>query len=410
MKSPVGIDDLNLYASTLSIDFAEIANKRGFDKKLLEQTQFKRRSLLPPFEDPVTLAVNAAKPIVDLVGPNRFDLLIVATESGLDYGKPLSSYVHKYLNLPGSCPNFEIKHACYAGTAGIQMATSWLAGRQAIGNDKKALVIMTDIARRAFGKSWEMSAGSAAVAVSLSFNPGVSEIELESGYAAHEVYDSARPSATVECINPILSLGSYLDLMESAWRDYRTLTQGSILEKHMSYMVFHTPVVNLVQQAHRLLLESEGQDVSEEDARVSFERMVSPSLRYNKELGNVYSASLYAALGGLIDSISGVEAGTRVGLCSYGSGACAQVFSILLKAQAKEIVGQRQIGEGLAKRRSLSFSEYELAELAMEENIVAENYSPNWNLFPGHYETAYNGKDLLVLEKVVDYHRHYRWS
>jgi 3-hydroxy-3-methylglutaryl CoA synthase len=57
--------------------------------------QFVRRSANSPIEDPVTLSVNAAEPIVEAAGPRSFGLLILATETGLDFGKPLSSYVHR---------------------------------------------------------------------------------------------------------------------------------------------------------------------------------------------------------------------------------------------------------------------------------------------------------------------------
>src|SRR5215217_7009405 len=154
MTFAVGIDDLNLYASTLAIDFADIAAARGIPAKDFQHVQFTRRSVVPPYEDPVTLAVNAAKPIVDAAGPNNFELLIVATETGVDYGKPLSSYVHKYLGLEPYCRHFEIKHACYAGTAAIEMATAWVRSLAAPG--KKALVVMTDIARRLFDQPSEV--------------------------------------------------------------------------------------------------------------------------------------------------------------------------------------------------------------------------------------------------------------
>ncbi len=95
----VGIDDLNLYASTLSVEAREIGDARGTSQRDLAKFKLLRRALPPAYEDPVTLAVNAARPIVEQAGRDAFELLIVATESGIDYGKPLSSYVHRYLDL-----------------------------------------------------------------------------------------------------------------------------------------------------------------------------------------------------------------------------------------------------------------------------------------------------------------------
>ena len=84
MAIPVGIDDLNIYASRLSIDFSEIVAARGISDKEYYNVRFTRRSVVPTFEDPVTLAVNAAKPLADSAGPDEFELLIVATETGVD--------------------------------------------------------------------------------------------------------------------------------------------------------------------------------------------------------------------------------------------------------------------------------------------------------------------------------------
>src|SRR5258708_6770251 len=152
----VGIDDIYLYASTLCIDFAKIANHRKYNDKDLHNANFVRRSVLPSYEDPVTLAVNAAKPIVERAGRDAFDLLIVATETGLDYEKSLSTYVHKYLGLNHRCRAFEVKQACYAGTAALQMACSWLRTEP----NKKALIIMTDISRQHFDHVAELALGT----------------------------------------------------------------------------------------------------------------------------------------------------------------------------------------------------------------------------------------------------------
>src|SRR5262245_46848700 len=114
----IGIDDLNVYGSTLAVSAVDIARARGTPERAVTSIGLLRRSLPPSFEDPVTLAVNAALP---LVAGSPIELLVVATESGLDFAKPLGSYVHRYLALPGTCRHVEMKHACYAGTAGLHL-------------------------------------------------------------------------------------------------------------------------------------------------------------------------------------------------------------------------------------------------------------------------------------------------
>jgi 3-hydroxy-3-methylglutaryl CoA synthase len=219
VNEPVGIDDLNVYGSTLSVEFAAIATARARPARELDAVGFERRSITPPYEDPVTLAVNAAWPLVEELGPAAFELLIVATESGLDFGKPLSSYVHRYLGLAPRCRNLEVKHACYGGTAAVQLAAAWVRSGEVPGG--RALVVMTDTARRHFGDPAELTAGSGAVAVTVTARPRVLEIEPGSGYASREVYDVARPTFIDEWGDPVLSLAAYFDLVEEAWAGYQ---------------------------------------------------------------------------------------------------------------------------------------------------------------------------------------------
>lgn len=408
MATRVGIDDLNLYASTLAVDFADIATARGSSAKELRNIGFRSRSVLPSFEDQVTLAVNAAKPIVETAGPDGFELLIVATETGLDGAKSLSTYVHKYLGLGHRCRNFEVKLACYAGTASLQMAAAWVRSGAAPG--KKALVVMSDIGRQHFHELAELSVGAGAVALSVAAEPRVFELELPGSQVSREVYDTARPAPNFEWIDPPTSLGSYLDLLEMAWEDFRCSTGSIPFEDYFKYMVYHTPLVSLTKQAHQLLLDSaEGGvgGVTKAEVEASFERMVGPSLTYNQELGNTYSGSLYAGLAGVLECAPTIQAGDRVGCFSYGSGACAELFSGLVQPEAQSVIAARQIGARLAARRKVGVAEY---EAAADCGLPLEQFAPDWSLLPGHYEQAYQGKGLLVLQAVDNYYRTYKFS
>ena len=125
-----------------------------------------------PYEDPISNAVNAAKPIIDSLSEeerNRIDMVITCTESGIDFGKSMSTYIHHYLGLNRNCRLFELKNACYSGVAGFQMAVNFILSQASPG--RKALVIATDIMRMsAVDGSMEMSfaepsTGSGAVAM-----------------------------------------------------------------------------------------------------------------------------------------------------------------------------------------------------------------------------------------------------
>ncbi len=394
MNVRIGIDDLNVYGSTLCVDALDLAAARGTPASAMASIGLQRRSLAPSFEDPVTLAVNAARPLV--AGP-AIGLLVVATESGIDFAKPASSYVHHWLGLPSGCRHIEVKHACYGGTAALQLASAWVRER----TDRRALVIMTDMARKLFGDPAEPAEGAGAVAMVVSAHPRVLALDPWSGVAAREIYDVMRPTPTREVIHSALSLAAYLDLLEVAWDGYAAAAGPEAWDR-LARICYHTPVTPLVRQAHGLLVETVRPEGSEADAARSFEEMVAPSHRYTRELGNTYSACLYAALAGLVDSgFTG-----RTGLYSYGSGSCAEFFSGVVGERAAEIVGRHGIAASLAARRRVDVATYERIVLETELAFTEPEHVPDRRAF----EDLYRGSGRLVLDSVRAHYRAYAWS
>ena len=58
---PYGIEKISFYPGTLSLDFRFLAESRDRNEDLpvINELMIKERSLLPLWEDPVTMAVNA---------------------------------------------------------------------------------------------------------------------------------------------------------------------------------------------------------------------------------------------------------------------------------------------------------------------------------------------------------------
>ena len=272
---PVGIDDLNLYAarsrSTTPTSGGPAAPRATSTSSASSGGRSRPRS-----RTPVTLAVNAARPLVEAAGPDAFELLIVATESGFDFGKPLSSYVHRHLGLGRRCRNLEVKHACYGGTASLQLAAGWL--RSGVARGKRALVVTTDLPGNQFGEPAEMTPGTGAVALSLAEEPRVLELDRASGLrgARGLRHRAARPRPG-HWVDEVLSLGAYLDLLEDAYAHYRAQVPGDVL-RDFDHVVYHMPVETLVRKAHGVLLEADDPDATADAAAASFERMVAPSL------------------------------------------------------------------------------------------------------------------------------------
>ncbi|MGZ4060703.1 MAG: hydroxymethylglutaryl-CoA synthase family protein, partial [Bacteroidia bacterium] len=123
-----GIEKIRVYPTALQLDLEVLAKERGYDvAHMKKELMVEKRGVNPPWEDTVTMAVNAAKPMLSQEDIDSIGLLILATETGLDHEKSLSSWVFHYLGLPSACRHFEVKIACYSGTAALKMAVSWLS-------------------------------------------------------------------------------------------------------------------------------------------------------------------------------------------------------------------------------------------------------------------------------------------
>lgn len=406
MDRPIGIDDINLYAGRFAVDFESIARARGLSARELDVVQFRRRSVTTPSEDPVTLAATAALPLVEAAGRDQFGLLIAATESGLDYGKPLSSYIHRHLGLSARCRHLELKYACYGGTAAIHFAVSWLRSEAAPG--QKALVVMSDLARRHVGDPAELSAGSGAVAVVVSAEPRILRIESSGGYACREIYDVARPTPVGEWGDPVLSLAAYLDLLEEAWADFQQRSASSLsLDRRFRYMLYHTPLLSLVRQAHGVLLQAQDDCLEAAAMQESFDRMVAPAFGFARELANVYSGSVYCLLAGLVEHAPDLSPGATVGIYSYGSGSCAGIYGGIIADQARSTVARHCIGARLDRRRTVDVDEYERLARETDVMLTSRDYEPADD--SARDEGTSLGESRLVLERIRNHHRQYAW-
>ncbi len=118
-------------------------------------------------------------------------MLLVATETGVDHAKPVSIFVHDLLGIGRRCRVYELKHACYAGTAALMTAADWV--RAGGGRARRALVIAADIARYEIGSPGEPTQGAGAVAMLVGRAPQALVLSEQSGTYAGNVHDFWRP-------------------------------------------------------------------------------------------------------------------------------------------------------------------------------------------------------------------------
>lgn len=408
----VGIEAINFYGGRTFLDIRALFEARKLDMRRFDNLMLHRKSIALPCEDPVSFSVNAAKPLLDRLNAEekgRIELLITATESGIDFGKSLSTYVHHHLGLNRTCRLFEVKQACYGGTAALQMAAGWIASNASPG--AKALVVATDIGRATLkGNYVEPSQGAGAVAMLVGGQPDILEMDFgANGYHGYEVMDTCRPTPEIETGDSDLSLLSYLECLEHSYATYAAKVEGTDFAETFDYLAFHTPFPGMVKGAHRMMMrkfKKAPPAISDAD----FERRVTPSLRYCSQIGNIYSATVYLALCGLIDGV-GLTSPKRVGLYSYGSGCCGEFFSgIITPASAAKLAPLRKM-ESLADRQELTVAEYDsLLDRSAEWAFGTKDKVVNISPYKAIHDRVVAGRGLLMLKQISNYHREYEWS
>jgi polyketide biosynthesis 3-hydroxy-3-methylglutaryl-CoA synthase-like enzyme PksG len=414
----VGIESMNVFAGTACLDVSGLARHRGLDMSRFENLLMSEKSVALPYEDPISFGVNAAKPLVDALSAeekDRIEMLITCTESSFDFGKSMSTYCHDLLGLNRNCRLFELKNACYSGAAGLQMAINFVLSNTSPGG--KVLVIATDISRfmvaeggDALSADWsfaEPTGGGGAVAMLVSDRPYVFQIDIgANGYYGYEVMDTCRPSADSEAGDTDLSLLSYLDCCEHAYREYAQRVDGADFAQTFAYLAFHTPFGGMVKGAHRnimrKLLKARPAEIEED-----FQRRVTPGLGHCQRVGNIMGATAALSLASTIDH-GEFDTPKRVGIFSYGSGCCSEFFSGIVTKEGQERLRAQRIKDRLDDRFELSIEQYErLLEKSSELKFGTRNLEADWDFVPQVREQL--SAPTLFLKRIKEFHREYEW-
>ncbi|MCI4067426.1 3-hydroxy-3-methylglutaryl-ACP synthase [Dickeya dianthicola] len=416
----VGIEAINAFCGTSYINVRDLAQHRQLDMSRFDNLLMKQKTVSLPCEDPVSFAVNAAKPILDALSEqekNSIELLITCTESGIDFGKSISTYVHHYLGLKRNCRLFELKTACYSGVAGLQMAVNTILSQASPGS--KALVIATDMTRFILeeengdhtSQDWsfaEPSGGSGAVAMLVSDAPHVFQIDVgANGYYGYEVMDTCRPVPDRETGDSDLSLLAYLECCEKAYLEYEKRVAGIDYVNTFGYLAFHTPFGGMVKGAHRNMMRKLVR-AAPQDTEADFNRRVTPGLNYCQRVGNIMGATLALSLLSTLSNAD-IQSPQRIGCFSYGSGCCSEFFSGVVTPEGCQRVRQMEIGAHIDRRRELTMSEYDALLYGNHEvRFGTKNVTLDLSRFP-QIHSATQAAHHLVLRRINEFHREYEW-
>lgn len=405
-----GIEKISVYPTALQLDLEVLANARGYSvEHMRKELMVEKRGVNPPWEDSVTMAVNAAKPILTKEDIDSIGLLIVASETGLDGEKALSSWVLEHLGLPNTCRHFEIKIACYSGTAALKMAVGWLSSGMAR-KGQKALVITTDESLNSLHRPWEYVCGGGSVALLLSDKPDFLELEVEKfGVYAHEVADVIRPLPWLETGNSEHSLFSYMEALAATYEDFELNVGAVDFETYFKYNIYHVPFSGISYRAHKLLMGM-ASDADAASILASFKKKVLPSISYSKDIGGTYGGSIFIALLATIDTVDDLMPEDRLGVFSYGSGSCAEFYCWKYTATSKAVAAKAGLKALIENRIKITVEDYEAMETQRELRIKEGDFTPNFDMVPGLYDKAYKGKGLLVYKGSKGFYREYAFS
>ncbi|WP_409022790.1 hydroxymethylglutaryl-CoA synthase [Dellaglioa sp. P0083] len=313
----IGIDRINFFTSNQYVDMSELANVRNVDpNKYLIGIGQSKMAVIPPTQDVVTMGANAADVLIDNENRDKIDFVIFATESGIDNSKSTGAYVSGLLGLK-HVRSIEIKQACYGATAAIQLAK----GHVSLNPNSQVLVIGADIARYGLNTAGEPTQGGGAVAMIITKNPKILSLDADSGFVTENVMDFWRPLNHSEAlVDGKTSQNVYLDFFNQTWNEYKNKTGLTVAD--FKAMLYHLPYTKLGVKGLREVLNE-----ATDSKKIELEREFEAAKKYNNQVGNLYTGSLYLSFISLLENSNDLEAGDRIGMYSYGSGAVGEFFS-----------------------------------------------------------------------------------
>ncbi|KJE90152.1 hydroxymethylglutaryl-CoA synthase 1, variant [Capsaspora owczarzaki ATCC 30864] len=348
--------------------------------------------------------------------------LEVGTETIVDKSKSVKSVLMRLFEESGNSEveGVDTTNACYGGTNALFNAVNWVESRSWDG--RFALVVAGDIAVYASGSA-RPTGGAGVVAMLVGPNaPIVFESGLRSTHMEH-AYDFYKPRLESEYpeVDGKLSVQLYLKAVDVCYNRYaaRAEAQG---EKNFSldstdFVAFHSPFNKLVQKSLGRIMFNDFRRTPEnpkfaglekfaatkpedsyfdrelesaflERSKKTYAEKTQPTVLLAKQLGNMYTGSLYGGLVSLLVERSPAElVGKRVIMFSYGSGLAASMFSLRFVSAPETIAtGLSDVKPRLDSRIVVDPADFDRLMHLREETHNLTKYAPVGNvdhLFPG---------------------------
>ncbi|MFS1663504.1 hydroxymethylglutaryl-CoA synthase [Streptococcus sp. zg-JUN1979] len=386
----IGIDKIGFATGQYVLNMADLANRRGADPdKFSKGLLLDALSITPITDDIITLGASAAQAILSAEDKKAIDMVLLATETGVDQSKAGSVYIHHLLGLEPFVRCLEFKEACYSATAALNYAKLHVEKHP----DRKVLVIASDIAKYGIKTAGEPTQGAGSVAMLVSQDPRLLALNDDNVAQTRDVMDFWRPNySTTPFVNGMYSTKQYLDMLKTTWAEYQRRTQSSLSD--IQAFCFHLPFPKLALKGFHKIMTKDLDDKQKELLTANFEA----SILYSRQVGNIYTGSLFLGLLSLLENSQTLKAGDTIALFSYGSGAVAEIFSATVVDGFKDQLKTNRLSQ-LDKRLPLTVDDYEA--LFFEEAQL----DPDGN---AHFNTYQTGP--FYLSEIVEHKRIYKES
>ncbi|KAG6458473.1 hydroxymethylglutaryl-CoA synthase 1 [Manduca sexta] len=319
-------------------------------------------------EDINSICLTALHRLIEKNNINLHDIgrLEVGTETIIDKSKSVKTFLMTLFAKEGATDieGIDSTNACYGGTAALFNAVNWVESSSWDG--RKAIVVAGDIA--VYGKGPARPTGGAG-AVAMLIGPDaplVLDRGVRASYMTH-AYDFYKPDLASEFpyVDGKLSIQCYLNALDNCYnlfcKKMRKTDPSFKGLLSLDGMLFHSPYCKLVQKSLARLCFNDFLNAAPEEREAQFpglsqfserclqdtyfdrevekafmtysqelfEEKTKPGLHIARNVGNMYTPSLYGGLVSYLISKSPDQLiGKKFALFSYGSGLASTMYSI----------------------------------------------------------------------------------
>ena len=345
----IGIDQIGFYTPNKYVDMVDLAHARNEDpNKFLIGIGQNKMSVADQTQDAVSMGINATLRYLDQIAREKVGLLIVGTESSVDQSKSASLFIKSALELPANVRTFEVKEACFGMTAGIMIARDYVR----LHPHHSAIVIGSDIARYGVNTGGEVTQGAGSISMLIKSDPQILTINKGHSSYSEDINDFWRPNdSAVAVVDGKYSKNVYLDFFKQTFTAYRK--QTGIKTSDFTALLYHLPFVKMGFKANEWAITAQ-----DEKTKKHLTENFTAAARYGKEVGNIYTASLYLSLLSLLENAK-LPANAKIGLFSYGSGAMGEFYSGQIIEGYEKNLHANADQTMINRRQKLTIPEYE---------------------------------------------------